>query len=355
MCFKLLYKGGFVAVRHPIPRTRPRLHMICEPSSTSSLFSRIQLRGCFPFCAPILALVAVMAGACDAKKGNPESEESSSDGMNKKGKKSSEADKNKKSGKSEDSGAKSDGDSKSKDDPNTGPNTDDSSSEGTGDSKADPSPLKEVSAADYCGVMSKIICEAEERCCKKDAWKSESLKSCIDSSQKDCAKELDTLFNDKRSGYDKKKAAAALELLKTKTKDCDPKFGDWFVSRSQGMLSIFGGSVDRGESCTPKDQEDRPAMFSCKSGMACRIKVGIPPTGSCGDFKAKGDGCVTHFECKDTLWCTAPMGGVGKCEARKALGEDCGEGIECESLSCEGKKCTEPQRDEVYCVERKKE
>ena len=225
----------------------------------------------------------------------------------------------------------------------------DTGDDGTGtDTGTDTGP---VDGDDFCEVLSQIMCEAEVDCCTNTDWDYDSVADCLADQVPQCETDLQALIDDSRTAYDPARARQVLDALASDTASCDLGISQWFVSREDGLLSVFAGTVANGGDCSPANADDGGAILSCTNGNACRV-MPIPLSGTCGAHKTAMQQCVTHFECEETLWCTAMSGGLGQCQARKANAESCTETIECDSLQCEAGSCVAATVDLVYCANR---
>jgi hypothetical protein len=226
--------------------------------------------------------------------------------------------------------------------------SDSGESDSEGDSGDDTGP---VDGDDFCDVLSEVMCEADQSCCTNSDWQYDSVADCVADQVPQCETDLQDLIEDSRTAYDPNRAREVLDELEADTQSCDLGISQWFVSRADGLLSVFAGTVPMGGDCSPANADDGGAILSCTDGNACRVTP-LPLSGTCGMHKTASQQCVTHFECNELLWCTAPDGGVGQCEARKSNSESCTDTIECESLQCEGGSCVEATVDLVYCANR---
>lgn len=295
--------------------------------------------------APATALIAALSlglMACgDAGGGKTDTEKSSGDDESTQGKDSdgtkgdSKGDSGDKSTKPTDKDSSTGGDATGDEATGTKPDSTDTSREA-------------LSPDNYCAELSRVVCEGDATCCTDDAKKFSSEAECQTEIKSRCAQDVLGTIKDERTGFDGTIARTQLDRLEGFVKTCDLETAAWFVE-SEGMMSMYTGTVDSGGACTPSDTEDAGAMLSCKKGH-CLIKP-FPLSGTCTDQgRAEKDTCYAHVECAEGLYCTAPTGGSGTCEKRGANGTDCGSGLACSSYYCESRKCVPATKNLVYCA-----
>jgi hypothetical protein len=172
-----------------------------------------------------------------------------------------------------------------------------------------------------------------------------------------CADEvfLDEISGNRITGFDPARAEVAFGEFERLASVCDTSIAE-FGSSAEGLMGVFRGTVDAGESCSP-GLNANPANAAAKLASCTNIETTacLPTsalTWTCAPRGGAGADCFTDVNCQAGLHCPNPDldFGMTECTARKPVGSACVNPNECASLYCRGGSCVEPSADAAYCL-----
>jgi hypothetical protein len=212
-----------------------------------------------------------------------------------------------------------------------------------------------VNAAGICPRFAEILCAAEAACCSAPGRDEAACQTDLES---DCTSTFDaaSIAADPAVGFDAAKAKAALSELENRTDSCATNVAAWSIT-SDGLRSVFGGSLDTGEACDPEGGAGNAtvsalavALASCKS-PATTSCLPAESGWTCAARSTASGPCLTDLNCQDGLYCMLGNGLYdGTCATRKAAGMECDADSECTSFVCKDDACAaENDQQATYC------
>lgn len=195
----------------------------------------------------------------------------------------------------------------------------------------DPAPYQQVHVGDFCRELSEVLCEAYDSCCNMPTMTFD----CVGTYRTPCEQELQPIFEDPRTGYDREIASEVLAEARDYIRGrnghpaCDLELADWYADRA-GFSRFLTGTVPAGGDCSPADWTDGAAFLSCEGVAQACIAELITMEGVCEPKHREGEPCLTYLDCRDGLGCSG-----GQCRARAAVGQPCLTETDCESLVCD--------------------
>jgi hypothetical protein len=212
--------------------------------------------------------------------------------------------------------------------------------------------LNRVTPGKICERLAQILCTAQTDCCTDPG---QTQAACETEQTSTCGKDFmaDAVAARDEAAFDAEQAHTVFNKLEELALACDPAIAQ-FTESEDGLRSIFKGTKNAGDACTPTDALDKPmfgaALASCKDlhSYAC-----LPNAlgWTCEERGEAGARCYSDLNCVQGLYCNNPNNKItgDKCQARKAVGASCKLFNECESLYCSGGKCVEGDAHSSFC------
>lgn len=220
------------------------------------------------------------------------------------------------------------------------------------DAGSDPN-RNNVEAGALCARLATIQCAGEEYCCDDPGRDRATCEAVMRDS---CMNEayLDAISRDASTSFDAATAAATFAEVERLASVCDPNIVAFSISRD-GFMSMFRGTAAAGASCFPQGTQASVAAAKLASCTDIVNNACLPQSllsWKCTARGGAGAPCFTDVNCLDGLYCPNDDLAIGKtsCAARKAVGDTCRWGNECESLFCEAGACVPPSQRNAYCL-----
>jgi hypothetical protein len=213
-------------------------------------------------------------------------------------------------------------------------------------------PADMVTAGGICNRLAQILCAAEADCCTDPG---REVAACETEQKATCNNDFmaDAVAKRSEANFDADQAFKVFTKLDEMALACDPLIAS-FSESEEGLRSMFQGTKDPGDGCTPQNALDKPmsggSLASCKDlhnyaclpnaiGWTCEMRAG------------EGSRCYSDLNCTQGLYCNNPKLRISgdTCHARKADGSSCELFNECESLYCRGGKCVPPDMHTSFC------
>lgn len=208
-----------------------------------------------------------------------------------------------------------------------------------------------VPAEQFCAELADVLCSGARECCAAVAGDDSFFEGCVARRLAVCEIDYAAIVTSEPAGYDAEAAHAVLEEGRALTSACGTRVLPWLFERD-GLLSALKGTRQPGEDCTPGNDEDIGAYFSCMGeGFAC---LPVEETRFvCSGLAASGLPCRVDSDCMTGLRCDrADPESIPTCQQRLPAGSPCDRGAQCANLLCLGDstmQCADVGSEALYC------
>jgi hypothetical protein len=222
------------------------------------------------------------------------------------------------------------------------------------DAGTDPA-RNQVQAGQVCTRLAQIQCAGEAFCCENPG---RDRATCEVVMRDGCINQLylDAMTENPDTGFDPAAAATTMTQIETMASTCDVGIAE-FGASPDGLMGMFRGTVEAGESCSPglttNEAAAAGALASCAdvNTTACLPRSAL--SWRCDPRGQVGDDCFSDLNCVDGLYCPNPdldLGGA-QCAQRLPDGSPCSLPNECASLFCKAGQCAPVTVQNAYCLQ----